>query len=113
MEFLENLLEDLSNIDGVMCVAAADETGSLVTGKNVEDPDELAAILAFIGTGGETLEDLLGFENLESISLYSKKNKLIVHKVKDYFVGAQLKKTAIVSKLETSIRKAINNLVPE
>ena len=112
MEYLESLIENLSKLDGVMCVAVADDTGSFVAGKNVDDPDEFAAILAFIGAGGETLEDLLGFKNLEFISLSGKTNKLIVNKVKDYFVGVQLKNVAIVSKLETSIRRTIKNIAP-
>ena len=107
MKALEGLLTELAGLKDVKAVAAADDTGMYLSGINIEDADEFAAILAFIGRSGETIEDLLGLEQLNFISLSGKKTKLIVHKVGDNYIGIRLNDSAVVSKLELSINDVV------
>ena len=110
MQWLDGLLKELSELSEVAAVAAADDTGSYLAGMNVDDADEFAAILTFIGRSGMTIEDLLGLDELSFISLSGKNSKLIVHKIHEYFVGIRLSKTAVISKLEAKINKLVENV---
>ena len=110
MRSLDNLLTELSKLPDVSAVAAADDTGSYLAGIDVDDADEFAAVLAFIGRSGAALEDALGLDQLNFISLSGKKNKLIVHKIEDQYVGIRLKDTAVASKLEPTITKLVRQV---
>ena len=109
MESIDKLLENLSKLPDVAGVAAADDTGTYITGMNIDDGDEFSAILAFVGRSGVTLEEILGLDQLNFISLSGKKTKLIVHKVDDCYVGIRLKDNAVVSKLESAINAIVDH----
>ena len=110
MDLINKLLEELSKLPDVSGVAAADDTGSYLTGINIDDADEFSAILAFVGRSGVTMEELLGFDQLGFISLSGEKAKVIVHKVNDSYIGVRLKENAVVSKQEKATCDIINRL---
>ena len=110
MESLDEVLKEVSELPGVIATAVADDIGTFISGVNVDDADEFAAILTYIGRSGIALEDLLGAEHLHHITLSGKDIKLVVHQVNDLFLGVRLEDGAVLSKVESKIGQSIKKL---
>ncbi len=110
MNWMDSLFHELQTIPEVAGLAAADDTGTYIAGMNIDDTDEFAALLTFIGRSGLALEEHLGLDPLVYTSLSGKKIKLIVHRILDYFVGIRLSEKSSISKVEGRINSIVGNL---
>ena len=108
MKWLNKLLKALSQLPEVTAVAAADDTGTYISGVNVDDADEFSAILTCVGRSGVTLEEVLGLDELQCISISGMTSKLYVHKLQDFFVGVRVKGS---SKNADTVESSINTLI--
>ena len=113
MADIEALVEKLASISGIEEVAAADETGTFVAGYKNDKPEEFAAILAFVGRTGNSIGEMMGTEQLETVRVNGKKQRLLVATLPEYTVGVRVSLDAVAGLAHKKVKAAVRQFIYE
>ena len=111
MDELDDLVDSLMQIRGVLEVAIADETGTYAAGNGGDNPEEFAAILAFVHRAGVSVGDALGADDLEFVRLSGRKHRIVVGAIPEYSVGVKIALDAVMGMTQNKIKKVVSDFI--
>jgi len=111
MDWLEELIRQLSELSDVQYVVSADKTGAYLQGNGCTNPEETAAILTFIGQAGQNIGNSLGLDELQSVAVVGNKDRLLIYQAGEYMIGLALTEKGLLTKVETQANRLIEDAI--